>query len=292
MSSPSSPNNLRAAAAAALFIFFWASGFVAAKYGFPYAEPFTFLALRYVIGSAVLVPLCLIWKAAWPKTARDIGHAVAAGTMVQSFYLVGVYYGIYLGISTGVVALVMGLQPLLTAALAGLVLTERVTLRQWLGLALGFAGLGLVVADKTTTTGASADAFAITAFGLISITVGTLYQKRFCAAFDIRSSVAIQNIAGVALMFAFAGMFETMAVQWTGEFLFALLWSALGLSVIALSLYYWLVRRGAAAKVTSLIYLSPPVTAVMGWLAFNETLGLGAIVGMAIVATGVALATR
>ena len=292
MSSPSSPDNLRAAIAAALFIFFWASGFVAAKYGFPYAEPFTFLGLRYVIGSAVLVPLCLIWKATWPKTGRDIGHIILAGTMVQSFYLVGVYYGIYLGISTGVVALVMGLQPLLTAALAGLALAERVTARQWFGLALGFAGLGLVVADKTTTAGASTGAFAITAFGLISITVGTLYQKRFCATFDIRSSVAIQNIAGIVLMSVFATMFETMTVRWTGEFLFALLWSALGLSVIALTLYYWLVRRGAASKVTSLIYLSPPVTAVMGWLAFNETLGLGAIAGMAIVATGVALATR
>jgi len=275
-----------------LFIFFWASGFVAAKYGFPYAEPFTFLAIRFVIGSAVLVPLCLIWKAAWPRTARDIGHAIAAGTMVQSLYLIGVYYGIYLGLSTGVVALVVGLQPLLTGALAGLVLAERVTARQWLGLVIGFVGLGLVVADKSTTAGASAVAVAITTFGLVSITVGTLYQKRYCAAFDIRSSVAIQNIAGAALMFALAGMFETMAVQWTGEFLFALLWSALGLSVIALTLYYWLVRRGAAAKVTSLIYLSPPVTAVMGWLVFSETLGPGAIAGMAIVATGVALATR
>ncbi len=292
MSSPSSPESLRAAAAAALFIFFWASGFVAAKYGFPYAEPFTFLAIRFVIGSAVLVPLCLIWKAAWPRTARDVGHAIAAGTMVQSFYLVGVYYGIYLGISTGVVALVVGLQPLLTGALAGLVLAERVTARQWLGLVIGLVGLGLVVADKTTTAGASVGAVAITAFGLVSITVGTLYQKRYCAAFDIRSSVAIQNIAGAALMFALAGMFETMAVQWTGEFLFALLWSALGLSVIALTLYYWLVRRGAAAKVISLIYLSPPVTAVMGWLAFSETLGPSAIAGMAIVASGVALATR
>ena len=292
MSSTSSSDNLRVAIAAGLFIFFWASGFVAAKFGFPYAEPFTFLAIRFVIGSAVLVPLCFIWKAAWPKSPGEFGHVIAAGTMVQSLYLVGVYYGIYLGISTGVVALLVGLQPLLTGALAGLVLAERVTRRQWLGLVIGFAGLGLVVADKTTTAGASVGAFVITAFGLVSITIGTLYQKRFCATFDIRSSVAVQNIAGAALMFVLAGIFETMAVQWTGEFLFALLWSALGLSVIALTLYYWLVRRGEAAKVTSLIYLSPPVTAIMGWLAFNETLGMGAIAGMAIVATGVALATR
>jgi drug/metabolite transporter (DMT)-like permease len=292
MSTPSPPDNRRVAAAAALFIFFWASGFIAAKYGFPYAEPFTFIGLRYVIGSAILVPMCLVWKAAWPRTARDIGHVAAAGIMVQSFYLIGVYYGIYLGISTGVVALVMGLQPLLTGALAGLVLAERVTARQWHGLALGFVGVGLVVADKTTTGGATAGAFAITAFGLVSITVGTLYQKRFCAAFDIRTSVAIQNITGVAVMFALAGLFETMAVQWTGEFIFALLWSAIGLSVIALILYFWLLRRGAAAKVTSLIYLSPPTTAIMGWLAFGETMAPVAIAGLAIAVGGVALATR
>ena len=292
MSAPSPPESRRAAAAAALFIFFWASGFIAAKYGFPYAEPFTFLAIRFVIGSAVLVPMCIVWKVAWPRTARDIGHAAAAGTMVQSCYLVGVYYGIYLGISTGVIALVVGLQPLLTAAFAGLALAERVTPRQWFGLVLGFAGLALVVADKATTAGVSAGAFAIAAFGLVSITVGTLYQKRFCASFDIRSSVAIQNITGAVVMFALAGIFETMTVQWTGQFLFAVLWSALGLSVIALTLYYWLVRRGAAAKVTSLIYLSPPVTAVMGWLAFGETLAPAAIAGMAIAIGGVALATR
>ena len=292
MSTPSSSDSGRAAAAATLFIFFWASGFVAAKYGFPYAEPFTFLAIRYAVGSLVLVPICIAWKAAWPRTIGEVGHIIAAGLMVQSLYLVGVYYGIYLGISTGVVALVVGLQPLLTGALAGLALAERVSARQWLGLLLGFVGVGLVVADRTTTSGATLGAFVITSFGLVSITIGTLYQKRFCAEFDIRSSVAIQNIAGCVLMFALAGVFETMAVQWPGQFLFAVLWSALGLSVIALMLWYWLVRRGAAAKVTSLIYLSPPTTALMGWLAFNETLAPVAIAGMAIAVGGVALATR
>ncbi len=292
MSSPSPPDRSRAAAAAALFIFFWSSGFVAAKYGFPHAEPFTFLAIRFAIASGVLVPVCNAWKVAWPRTMAGIGHVVAAGLMVQSLYLVGVYYGIYLGISTGVVALVMGLQPLLTGALAGMALAERVTPRQWLGLVLGFAGLGLVAADKTIVSGISLGAFAITALGLVAITLGTLYQKRFCASFDIRSSVAIQNVVSCAVMFALAGAFETMAVRWTGEFLFALLWSAFGLSVIAITLYYWLVRRGAAAKVTSLIYLSPPVTAVMGWLAFGEIMGPGAIAGMAIAVAGVALATR
>jgi drug/metabolite transporter (DMT)-like permease len=280
------------AGAAALFIFFWASGFVAAKYGFPYAEPFTFLAIRFVIGSAALLVICLVWKAEWPHNPRDFGHVVAAGLMVQSFYLVGDYYGIYLGVSTGIMALVVGLQPLLTGALAGSFLRERVSRRQWLGLGLGFIGLGMVVAERVTLAGAPLAGFGIAAFGLVSITLGTLYQKRYCAEFDIRSTVAIQNLASCAVMFALAASFETMEVQWTGEFLFALLWSAFGLSVIAIALYYWLVRRGAAAKVTSLIYLSPPTTAVMGWLAFNETLAPVAIAGMAIAIGGVALATR
>ncbi len=277
---------------AALFIFFWASGFVAAKYGFPYAEPFTFLALRFVIGSATLLAICLLWKVEWPRAPRDWLHIVTAGLMVQTFYLVGAYYGIYLGISTGIIALVLGLQPLLTGALVGSFLGERVGARQWLGLGLGFVGLGMVVAERVTIAGAPVAGFAFGALGLVSITLGTLYQKRFCGDFDIRSSVAVQNVVSCAVMFALAATFETMVVQWTGEFLFALLWSAFGLSVIAITLYYWLVRRGAAARITSLIYLSPPTTAIMGWLAFGETLGALALGGMAIAVAGVALAAR
>ena len=282
----------RVAGAAALFIFFWASGFVAAKYGFPYAEPFTFLAIRFVIGSAALLAICLVWKAEWPRTLPEFARIAAAGLMVQSFYLVGVYYGIYLGVSTGVIALVVGLQPLLTGALAGSFLGERVIARQWAGLALGFIGLGMVVAERVTVAAAPLAGFAFAALGLVSITVGTLYQKKHCTGFDIRSMVAIQNIVSCVVLFALAGAFETMVVNWTGEFMFALLWSAFGLSVIAITIYYWLVRRGAAAKVTSLIYLSPPTTALMGWAAFGETMGWVALAGMAAAVAGVALATR
>ena len=277
---------------AALFIFFWASGFVAAKYGFPYAEPFTFLAIRFAIASATLIPLCLIWRVRWPQSAREYGHVIAAGLMVQSCYLVGVYYGIYLGVSTGIIALIAGLQPLITGALAGPFLAERVSRRQWLGLVLGFAGLGMVVADRTALGDAALWGLSFGVLGLVSITLGTLYQKRFCAAYDIRSSVTLQNIVSGMVMGGLALSFESMSVAWTGEFLFALLWSAFGLSVIAIMLYYTLVRHGAAAKVTSMIYLSPPTTAVMGYFAFNETLGALALAGMAVAVGGVALATR
>ncbi len=280
------------AAASALFIFFWASGFVSAKYGFPYAEPFTFLSLRFLVAMAVLWPLTVLWRARWPRSPSAFAHVVAAGLMVQTVYLIGVFYGIYLGISTGVIALIVGLQPLATGALAAPVLGEQVTLRQWAGLALGFAGLGLVVADKVNFAQGQSWGVVFGLFGLAGITVGTLYQKRFCADADIRTAVVIQNAASFTVIAPLAFLFETRRVDWTGEFLFALMWSSIGLSVIAIALFYLLVRRGAAARVTSLIYLSPPTTALMGWLMFGETFGLVALGGMAVAVAGVALANR
>jgi len=280
------------AAASALFIFFWASGFIAAKFGLPYAEPFTFLTLRFLIALAVLVPLSILWRAQWPSGARAIAHVMVAGFLVQTIYLIGVFYAVFLGISTGVIALIVGLQPLITGALAAPVLGERVTMRQWTGLALGFAGLGLVVAEKVDLTSGQGWGAAFGVLALAGITLGTLYQKRFCADTDIRASVTIQNGVSCVVISVLAVGVETMAIDWSGEFIFALLWSAIGLSVIAIALYYLLVRHGAAARVTSLIYLSPPTTAVMGWLMFDETFAPVALIGMTIAVAGVALANR
>jgi drug/metabolite transporter (DMT)-like permease len=280
------------AGASVLFIFFWASGFIAAKFGLPYAEPFTFLTLRFLVALAILVPLAMLWRARWPSTPRAIGHVIVAGLLVQTIYLIGVFYGVFLGISTGVIALIVGLQPLITGALAAPVLGERVTARQWGGLALGFAGLGLVVAEKVDLASGQAWGAAFGVLALAGITLGTLYQKRFCPDIDIRAAVTIQNGVSCVVIALLAVNVETMVINWTGEFVFALLWSGIGLSVIAIALYYLLVRRGAAAKVTSLIYLSPPTTAVMGWLMFDETFAPVAILGMIIAVAGVALANR
>lgn len=279
-------------AAAGLFIFFWASGFVSAKYGFPYAEPFTFLSLRFALAVAILLPLCLLWRVRWPRGPGELGHVVVAGLLVQSVYLIGVFQGIWLGLSTGVMALIVGLQPLITGALAAATLGERVAPRQWCGLGLGFAGLGLVVAEKVDFAGDAGWGVGFAGIGLLGITIGTLYQKRFCGGADIRSSVLIHNAVSGLLIAPLAFGFETMRIDWTGEFLFALLWSAIGLSVIAIALYYWLVRRGAAARVTSLIYLSPPTTALMGWAMFQESMPPVAIAGMVLAVAGVALANR
>lgn len=280
------------ASVAGLFIFFWASGFVAAKYGLPYAEPFTLLSCRYIVASFILIPACFMMKAAWPRTRRQAFHILVAGFLIQTVYLTGVYSGINLGVSTGVTALVVGLQPLLTGALTGIVLGERVTARNWTGLMLGFAGLALIVWDRVTAPEDTLAGMGMCIVGLVGITVGTLYQKRFCGSFDVRTGVAMQSAISCVVSVAIAASMETMKIDWTGEFVFAVLWSAVGLSVIASSLYYWMVQRGAAARVTSVIYLSPPTTAVMGWAMFGETMSWMAIGGMALAMSGVAMAVR
>jgi drug/metabolite transporter (DMT)-like permease len=277
---------------AVLFILLWASGFIAAKYGLPYAEPFTLMLCRFVLGSAILVPACFVLRASWPKSLGTAAHILVAGFGVQTLYLIGVYYGIWFGVSTGVTALVVGLQPLLTGVLAGLVLQERITGRNWIGLMLGFAGLALVVWDRVASPSDTLWGLGFLVLGLAGITLGTLYQKRFCGPFDVRTGVAIQNVLSCLVMLVLAATFETMHIDWTAEFIGAVLWSAIGLSVFAICLYYWLVQRGAAARITSLIYLSPPTTAVMGWAMFGEVMSWLAIGGMMLAMAGVALAVR
>ena len=279
------------ASLAGLFVILWSTGFVAAKFGLPYAEPFTFLGERFVVASILMLALCFSLRAKWPQRLSDYGHIIIAGLLVQSTYLIGVYYGISLGISIGIMALFVGLQPLITGALVGPFLGESVKPRQWLGLALGFGGLSLVVAEKVAFGEAIWFGYVLALIALVAITAGTIYQKKYCADFDLRTTVTIQNIVSCILLLALASHFETMEVLWTGEYLFALLWSAIVLSVIVIMLFYYIVARGAATKVTSLFYLTPSTTAVMGWLFFDEILAEFAIAGIVISAFGVALAS-
>lgn len=279
-------------AAPLLFVLLWSTGFIGAKLGLPYAEPLTFLAVRFACVLAIMLPLALMARASWPKTANDTLHIAIAGTLIHGGYLGGVFSAIHQGMSAGVVALIVGMQPLLTAAAAGRMLGERVSGQQWTGLTLGLAGVALVVWQKMSLQGLTAGSLLLAFIALFSITFGTLYQKRHCPSFDARSGWVIQFAAAFALLLPLALVTETMRIEWTGEFLFALGWLVLILSVGAISLLFRLIARGAAIRVSSLFYLTPAVTALMAYLIFDEKLSLLALVGMATAIAGVALVNR
>ncbi|MBP2315811.1 DMT family transporter [Azospirillum soli] len=275
-----------------VFVLLWSTGFIGAKYGLPYAEPLTFLLVRLALVAAVLGVVALVTRAPWPKTWAEAGRIALAGLLVHGVYLSGVFCAIAKGMPAGVTSLIVGLQPLLTAALSGPLLGERVTARQWGGLLLGLAGVALVVSEKISFDSANLMGMGLAGAALLGITLGTLYQKRHGTAMDLRSGAAIQYAVTAAVLAVLAPMFETMQVQWTGEFVFALLWLSFVLSVGAIFLLFALIRRGAAARVASLFYLVPPVTAVIAWAMFDERLGALALVGMAMAVAGVAMVNR
>jgi drug/metabolite transporter (DMT)-like permease len=275
-------------AAPAVFVLLWSSGFVGAKLGLHYAEPLTYLALRMI---GVIILLAVIIALTWPKwpNAAGVAHSVATGLMVHGLYLGGVFVAIGHGLSAGLAALIVSLQPLLTSTIANRWLGERVVARQWLGLALGLCGVYLVLHDKTASAAATPFAWISITIALIGITVGTLYQKRFGGAIDWRPALLIQYAAAVVLFGAGAFAFETRVVHWTPDFLLALLYLVVVLSLGTVWLYYFMIRRAAATRVVSLFYLTPPVTALLAWALFGEKLAPLALLGMAVCVAGVFL---
>ncbi len=272
------------------FVLLWSTGFIVAKFGLPFAPPVTFLILRCASVLLVLVPCVLIWKAPWPQAA-GIGHIAVAGLLLQAGYLSGVWCAIKLGMPAGLSALIVGMQPILTAAAAPLI-GEKVLPRQWLGLLFGLTGVALVVAAKITLVGLSAVSIGFCLMALLSITVGTMYQRRFCPRFDLRTGTVIQFAATVAALLPFAVLFEGFnlpltTVDWTPRFIGALLWSVFALSIGAIFLLFKLLRRSDATQVTSLLYLTPPTTAIMAWIVFGEAFSLLGIIGMAVAVIGV-----
>jgi drug/metabolite transporter (DMT)-like permease len=279
-------------AMSAAFVVLWSSGFIGAKLGLPSAGAFTFLALRFLMASALLVPFLFLLRTPWPSSWRDTAHIAVSGVLLNVGCLGSCFYALSLGLPAAIVAVIGGLQPLLTGILASYLLGEDIQRRQWLGLGLGFAGVVLVLSDKISLGNVPAAATGFAFFGLVCITLATLYQKRFCTNVPLRSGAAIQLGVSAAVCLPFALLLEGLQVQWSTEFVLALLWLAGPLSLGALTLLWLLVRRGAASKVSSLFYLTPPVTAVMGWLFFGDRLGAIALIGMAVVVAGVALATQ
>jgi drug/metabolite transporter (DMT)-like permease len=276
------------------FVFLWSTGFIVAKFGLPYAPPLTFLLLRFFGVLLILLPAVLLLRAPWPT--GKIGHIAVAGVLVQAAYLSGVWCAIKLGMPAGLSALIVGMQPILTAFAAPLI-GERVRPVQWLGLMFGIAGVALVVYAKISLVGLNWQAIALCVGALLAITAGTLYQKHFCPHFDLRTGTIIQFAASSVVVLPFAIWLEGLnfsleAVQWTPRFIGALLWAVLALSIGAIFLLFKLIRRSGATQVTSLLYLTPPTTALMAWLMFDEAFNLLGIAGMVLAVIGVVFVVK
>ena len=278
----------------AVFVLIWSTGFIVARYGMPYAPPFKFLAVRYALSILCFLPW--IWWAGvrWPQTVDQRLHLAVTGVLMHGFYLGGVWAAVKAGMGSGLSALIVGLQPVLTAVWLSST-GERVDKRQWLGLACGLAGLVLVVSRKFGHGGGGdhADPISLSfaAAALLSITVGTLYQKRFVTACDVRTANVVQLGAALLVTLPLA-LLEGEAMQWNAELLGAMAWSVLALTLGGSSLLYLLIQRGAATAVTSLFYLVPPCTAVMAWLLFSEPITAATVAGTALTAFGVSLVVR
>ena len=266
----------------------WSTGFIAAKLGLPDAPPFRFLAVRMVVVSLLMAAVALATGARWPSR-RDAGHAAVAAILVHAMYLGGVFVAMEGGMPAGTIAMLVGLQPIVTVLFARVWLGETVVARQWVGLTLGLAGVALVVRHKLGFSG-DLQGLLPAVVALAGISVGTLYQKRFVTHVDLRAGAAIQYAVCAVVFVPLAHWLEPVAIRWTPSFAFALAWSVLVLSVGAISLLYVLLRHGAAANVAALFYLVPPVTALLAWLLFGETLDALALGGMVLIAVGVALA--
>jgi drug/metabolite transporter (DMT)-like permease len=285
---PRTLEDLAVFAAPGIFVLLWASGFIGAKLGLSYVEPLTFLSLRMITVVVLLGVIIALTRPKWPN-GRGLLHSAATGLMVHGLYLGGVFVAIENGMSAGLVALIVSLQPVLTSTIANRWLGERVFARQWLGLVLGIGGVYLIVYENTALGGAGPFAFAAAATGLVGITAGTLYQKRFGGGMDWRPALCVQY-AAAGLLFGFGALaFESRIVHWSPQLVFTLGWLVLVLSLGAVWLLYFLIRRAAATRVVSLFYLTPPVTALMAWALFDETLKPLALAGMAICVAGVFL---
>ena len=281
----------------AVFVLIWSTGFVVAKYGLPFAPPLTFLSIRYALSLLCFLVWIALARVSWPRGRQQWLHLAVSGILIHAGYLGGVWVAIKAGMGSGLASLMVGLQPVLTALWVSSMTStdggaEKVTQRQWLGLALGLGGLVLVVSRKFgSTQEVTAYTLAAITIALVSITVGTLYQKRHVQPADVRGANAVQIAAAFAVTLPLA-LFETEAVTWTPQFMGALAWSVLVLTLGGSSLLYLLIQRGAATAVTSLMYLVPPCTALMAWLLFAEPITAVTVLGTAITALGVSLVVR
>jgi len=272
---------------APIFVLIWSTGFVIARLAMPYVEPATFLFWRFAGVLAAMTALSLVWKVTWPSW-QQMKHIAVAGILLQFGYLLGVWFAVRLGMTAGLAAIIVGLQPIVTAWFAAWI-SEKVTQRQWIGLAFGFAGVALVVVEKISFAHIPIASYLLAFIALLSITFGTLYQKKYCPVFDLRAGSSIQFGVSAVLCFICMYLFESGEMVWNAAVIGALLWAIFPLSIGSISLLFMMIRKGAATKVSSLLYLTPPTTALMAYFLFGEPFTLLMAVGLCLTMTGVVM---
>lgn len=273
------------------FVLLWSTGFVVAREGVRYADPMTLVALRFAIACALFVALAAAMGAR-RLTRREALHSAVVGLLLQTTYVGGVFAAIDHRLAAGVTALVVGLQPLLSACVVGPLLKERVLPLQWLGLGIGLGGVALVVERKVHFDSGTTAGLSLALAALIGITAATVYQRRYCRGIDLRTGTACQFAAAAVASLVLAAAFEPMHVEWTWQLAASLVWMSSVLSVGAILGLLWLIRRMEVARVASLFYLVPPFTALMAWPWFGETVSWAMAGGMALAAAGVALVQK
>ncbi|OCW55537.1 DMT family transporter [Hoeflea olei] len=283
--------------APALFVLLWSTGWIVAKYASPHADPLTFLSLRFTLAALLFAGLAVAAGAAWPRTRAGWMHSLVSGLFLHGFYLGGVWWAIAQGVPSSVSGLIAALQPLMTAIAAPFIVGERLGPQQKLGVVLGFAGLAIAIVPGVLALDAVAMKavlvpLLVNLVAMVSVTSGTLYQKRHLQEGDLRSIAAVQYVGGFLVVMPLALALEPLRIDWTLEFVLAMGWSVLGLSLVSIMLLLYLIRRGQVSRAASLTYLVPPAVAVESWLLFGEDLTAPMILGTLVVVVGVWLTNR
>ena len=283
--------------APALFVLLWSTGWLAARAAMPYAEPLTFLTLRYIFAALVLAAISVAMSVEWPRDRRTIGHALISGVPLHAMYFAGVWWSVMHGLPVAISGLISALQPILTALLAPYLVGEKITRAQWLGVMLGFAGIAMVLSPALAALppgklDAVLTPLAVNVIGMVGATLGTFYSKRFVTSGDLRVVTVLQNIGAAIVTLPLAFVTETMHVTWNLQVVLTLAWVVFGMSIGAVGLLLMLIRQGAVSRAAALIYLMPPLVALQAVFILDESLTALQMTGMAVTATGVALAVR
>ncbi len=281
--------------APALFVLLWSTGWVVAKYAGLYADPLTFLVLRYSVAVVLFYLVCRFAGVIWPKSRRAILHAIVSGMFLHGLYLGMIWWAIGQGVPAALSGIIAGLQPLMTGLAAAYLIGERLSLSQRIGLFIGFCGIAIAVLPKVFSLDADvipAYAVAVNVLGMACVTIGTIYQKRYLREGDLRAVATLQYVGALIVTIPAALLLEDLRVDWGVELFAALAWSVLGISMGAVALLLYMIRRGDVSKAASLIYLVPPLAAIEAAIVFGETLTLPMVVGTGVVVAGVYLTNR